>query len=61
MLEKLKTYFKESRLEMRRVSWPTRQRTVALTFVVIGISLIFAIYLGFLDFIFLAILSKLFS
>lgn len=61
MLEKLKTYFKESRLEMRRVSWPTRQRTVSLTFVVIGISLIFAIYLGFLDFIFLAILSKFFS
>jgi len=61
MLEKLKNYFKESRLEMRRVSWPTKQKTFHLTLIVIGISLIFAVYLGALDFIFISILSRFFS
>ncbi|MFA5386627.1 MAG: preprotein translocase subunit SecE [Candidatus Paceibacterota bacterium] len=61
MFERLKNYLKESRLEMRRVSWPNRQKTISLTMIVIGISLIFAIYLGALDFIFLTILSRFLS
>ncbi|PIU99044.1 preprotein translocase subunit SecE [Candidatus Wolfebacteria bacterium CG03_land_8_20_14_0_80_36_15] len=61
MLEKLKNYLKESNLEMRRVSWPTKQKTLHLTFIVIGVSLIFAVYLGLLDFIFITILSRFFS
>lgn len=58
MFEKLKNYLKESRLEMRRVNWPTKQKTIYLTFVVVGVSFIFAFYLGLLDFIFIYILSK---
>ncbi len=58
MFEKLKNYLKESRLEMRRVNWPTKQKTTYLTFVVVGVSFIFAFYLGLLDFIFIYILSK---
>jgi len=59
MLKRLKNYFKEARLEMRRVSWPNRQKTINLTIVVIGISFIFAVYLGLLDFIFISILGKI--
>jgi len=60
MFERLKNYLKESRLEMRRVSWPTKQKTLRLTFVVIGISLVFVVYLGLLDFIFITFLSRFF-
>jgi len=59
MLKRLKNYFKEARLEMRRVSWPNRQKTINLTIVVVGISFIFAVYLGLLDFIFISILGKI--
>jgi preprotein translocase subunit SecE len=59
MFKRLKNYFKEARLEMRRVSWPNRQKTINLTIVVVGISFIFAVYLGLLDFIFISILGKI--
>ncbi len=35
--------------EMKKVTWPTRQETVRLTIVVIGISLIIALYIGIID------------
>ena len=45
-------YFKEVRAEMRHVSWPTRRLTVVYTAVVIAVSIITAIYLGLLDYVF---------
>ena len=52
MLNKLISYIQESRLEFRRVNWPTRQETIRLTLIVIGISLGVAAFLGILDFLF---------
>jgi len=49
MLSKLKTYFIESYLELKKVNWPTRQETIRLTLVVIGTSLAVALFLGALD------------
>ena len=51
-LEKTKTYFKEVRVEMAKVKWPTRSDTINYTIVVIGVSLAVAAFLGILDFIF---------
>lgn len=45
-------YFKEVRAEMRHVSWPTRSQAVMYTAVVIGVSVITALYLGLWDYIF---------
>ena len=45
-------YFKEVRAEMRHVSWPSRQLTIAYSAVVIGVSAAVAVYLGLLDYIF---------
>jgi len=46
------TFLKEVRAEMNNVSWPSKQETLRLTGVVIGISLIVAIFIGILDFLF---------
>lgn len=56
-MAKVKQYLKETKAEMRHVSWPTRTQSVAYTILVIIISLVTAAYLGALDFIFTEILK----
>ena len=51
-LEKTKQYFKEVKVEMAKVKWPTKNDTVNYTIVVIGVSLAVAAFLGALDYIF---------
>ncbi len=55
---KIITFLKEVRLEMKKVNWPTRQETIRKTLVVIGISVAVAAFLGTLDFIFTTLLNK---
>ena len=50
--EGTRRYYRETRGELRRVTWPTREESQRLTLVVIGVSIVFALFLGFLDFIF---------
>jgi len=57
MLVKLKTFLQESKQEFKRVNWPSRPETIRYTVFVIGLSLILALFLGFLDFIFIQILK----
>lgn len=45
-------YLKDTRGELKHVSWPTTAQTVAFTILVIAISLIMAVYLGALDSVF---------
>jgi len=58
MLTKIKTFFKEVRLEFKRVNWLTRKETTRYTLIVIGLSLGVAIFLGFFDFLFNFLLTK---
>ncbi len=55
---KIVIFLKEARLEMKKVNWPTKQETLRYTLIVIGVSLVVAIYLGGLDFIFTQILNR---
>jgi len=55
---KIITFLKEVRLEMKKVNWPTRQETIRYTIIVIGISAAIAIYLGGLDFLITTLLNK---
>jgi preprotein translocase subunit SecE len=48
----LGTYIKETRAELKHVSWLSRRQTLIYTGIVIGISLGVAIYLGIFDYIF---------
>ena len=51
-------YIKETRNELRHVSWPTRRQAVVFTVIVILVSLATAFFLGFFDYIFSLILEK---
>lgn len=45
-------YLKDTRAEMRHVTWPTRQEAVSYTLIVISISIGTGLFLGFLDYMF---------
>jgi len=51
-LERIKNYFKEVKVEMSKVKWPTKNQTINYTIVVIGVSIVVAVFLGALDYIF---------
>jgi preprotein translocase subunit SecE len=57
-LQKAINFLKESKTELKKVKWPTLKETLQYTLVVIIISLVVAIYLGGLDYIFSFILRK---
>lgn len=60
MLKKLIAFVGEARQELRRVNWPTRQETVRLTLIVIGMSLGVAAFLGFFDYLFTVLVTRFF-
>jgi preprotein translocase subunit SecE len=53
-------FYRETTGELRKVNWPTRQEAVRLTWVVILVMLVFAIFLGGLDYLFLQFFAWLF-
>lgn len=59
MWNKLVTYLKETKLEMKKVNWPTRSQTARFTLTVILVSLAVAAILGAFDFVFTSILQLL--
>lgn len=57
-MQKVIQFFKEAYIELKRVSWPTKDQTVHYTILVIAISLSLAIVLGLLDLIFSNFITK---
>lgn len=55
----LTDYIKETQVEMRHVTWPTRSQAINYTIVVILISLVVAAILGLFDGIFHSLLAKI--
>ena len=51
-------YLKDTRGELHHVAWPTRLQTVVYTILVISISVLLSLYLGFFDFAFTRGLGK---
>ena len=45
-------YFKETRAELRKVVWPTREETKNLTLIIVSVTVAMAMFLGLLDYIF---------
>jgi preprotein translocase subunit SecE len=52
-------YIKETRGELKHVSWPTRRQALAYTFIVIAVSLITAAFLGVFDYVFSFLLKTI--
>ncbi len=55
---KIITFLKEVKLEMKKVNWPTRDKTIKYTLIVIGVSVAVAIFLGGIDFLFTTLLNR---
>lgn len=51
-------YIKDTRAELAHVSWPTRRQAAAFTAVVVVVSILTAVFLGFFDYLFSLILQK---
>ena len=45
-------YLRETRTELKHVSWPTRKQATNFTLLVIGVSLVVSALLGFFDFVY---------
>ena len=58
MFNKITTFLKEVKMEIKKVNWPTRDQTVRYTFIVLGISAVVALFLGSCDFLFTTLLDK---
>lgn len=51
MANKLIQYFIDSKAELKKVTWPTKKEAVRASILVILISLLTALFLGFVDFL----------
>ena len=55
---RITNFLKEVKIELKKVTWPTRQETMRYTWAVVGISLGVALFLGLADLIFQWIINK---
>jgi len=49
-VKELIEFFEESKVEIKKVVWPTRKETVTTCVAVLVVSLVIALYLGIIDF-----------
>jgi len=42
-------YLRETRAEMAKVTWPTREESIRMTIIVLAVTVAMAAFLGFLD------------
>jgi preprotein translocase subunit SecE len=54
-------YFKETRAEIRKVSWPTREEATNLTVIVLAVTVAMAVFLGTVDFLFATLIRLIIS
>lgn len=59
-MKKLFKYFKECRLEMKKVAWPARAQVFDFTKVILVITVIAAVLLGLVDFLLLKLVYLIF-
>ncbi len=58
MANKITTFLQEARTELKKVRWPTREQTIQYTLGVIVVSIVVAIFLGTLDYLFQIIINR---
>ncbi|OGM99958.1 MAG: preprotein translocase subunit SecE [Candidatus Yanofskybacteria bacterium RIFCSPHIGHO2_02_FULL_41_29] len=57
-MDKILSFLKDVRVELSKVAWPTREQLIQYTAVVIGMSLVIAVFLGVWDWIFQWVINK---
>ncbi len=59
LIQKTKTWWRQTIGELRKVTWPTREEALALTRIVLIVTVIMSAILGVLDFIFARLIGLL--
>ncbi len=59
--DRLTEYLKDTRGELRKTSWPTREQATNLTLIVLAVTAVMAAFLGALDFVFAQIIRLIVS
>lgn len=57
-MDKVLDYVRESRAELKKVAWPTKQQLWYSTLIVIVVTAIASVYLGLVDLILTGVFSK---
>ena len=60
-MSRIVNYIKDTKGELKHVSWPTRRQTIAFTVIVILISVFVSALLGFFDYFVSQVLEKFIS
>ncbi|MCX6713423.1 MAG: preprotein translocase subunit SecE [Candidatus Vogelbacteria bacterium] len=55
----LQNYIKDTRAELKHVTWPTREQTINFTVIVVALSVFVGVMLGLFDFVFTGLLKYL--
>ncbi|UCF04368.1 MAG: preprotein translocase subunit SecE [bacterium] len=59
MIEKIRNFFSETKIEMRKVTWPTREELKGSTKIVIIATFVVTIFIGMIDQILTLIIRRL--
>ena len=57
--EALRRYFRESRIELKKVNWPSREQTVNLTIVVVVVCIALSLLLFGFDYLFSSLIKAI--
>lgn len=59
--DRIAEYLRDTRGELRKVSWPTRKQATNLTLIVLAVTAAMAAFLGAVDFLFATLVSLIVS
>lgn len=59
VMDKVLDYIRESRAELKKVTWPTKQQMWYSTLVVIVVTFMVSVYLGLVDLLLTGVFSKI--
>jgi len=59
--DRIAEYLRDTRGELRKVSWPTRKQATNLTLIVLAVTVVMAAFLGAIDFLFATLVSLIVS
>ena len=61
MLKRTRNFLSEVKVELKKVTWPSRQDTISSTGVVLVVVFIISFYLGFIDILLSRMVTSLFG
>ena len=59
LIDRLRDYLRDTRIELRKVVWPTREETINLSTVVLLVTLVMTLILGALDSFFSTVMAAI--